>query len=77
MSHTPGPWKAHMKRVYFGDNPIEMRSKEDAFLIAAAPDLLEACEIAIWIKDQLEGKWGYSLEEWDIIEKAIAKAKGE
>ena len=53
-----------------------IRKEEDAHLIAAAPDLLAACE------STLEAIWA-GCEAWmmadvqQMCEKAIAKAKGE
>lgn len=47
----------------------------NARLIAAAPDLLEACEAALMNLDEIHGRE----RQWacDRLEKAIAKAKGQ
>jgi hypothetical protein len=86
MSHTPGPWQAfppegdadhwevldefgHTATVYGDEEP----AKANSLLIAAAPDLLDACEeLLIYLGD------------WDDMDNdtcakaraAIAKAKG-
>ena len=49
--------------------------EEDACLIAAAPDLLEALEKLVSLIDAGEGTW--TLEEQQKARAAIAKAKGE
>ena len=59
-------------RVYKGNNPHAAEAEANARLIAAAPDLLEALEEAIFHVDSvfnpnLKGK----------CEAAISKAKGE
>ncbi len=81
--HTPGPWRVekyvsavgmycivepHGRSLAFTD----IRANEaDANLLAAAPDLLEACKRAL-----------RDMTEWDgdelipLIEAAIAKAEG-
>lgn len=63
----------------FGD---EM-TKANAHLIAAAPDLLAACEFALahcedFVRDQLEGTsmLNAAMEKLNPIRAAIAKAKG-
>ena len=51
----------------------EERWRADARLIAAAPDLLAACEAALlWLEAWSEGD-----ESAEILRSAIAKAKGE
>ena len=57
--HTPGPWTYHkladgkFSVVHWG--PLAYLEKEaDAALMAAAPDLLEACENALVFIRQLE-----------------------
>lgn len=60
----------------------------NARLIAAAPDLLEACQELIGVIDSVDGEADYSKEEWaalgsaklhaeDRIRAAIARATGE
>ena len=72
MKHTPGPWDVVFGElegngefsVYApedgticrGDNEM-INWKENAILIASAPDLLEACELALnFLDDLLLGK---------------------
>ena len=49
----------------------------NAYLIAAAPDLLEVCEVLLKAAPEL---WGDDIEKWprlmDRVEAAIAKAEG-
>ncbi len=96
MSHTPGPWDINDFRpneIVRVDNPdwvITTVSSSpnllaNARLIAAAPELLEACELAHEFIDILEGKLDrpetYMIAQFSpILAKlyvAIAKAKGE
>lgn len=90
MTHTPGPWTLKQVRDVTDEyecflHPLDLHihdriSDADARLIAAAPDLLEACEE---IQRQV-GPEGLKLSAdrpWqaDIIKKvfaAVAKAKG-
>jgi len=55
----------------------EDRAEANACLIAAAPDLLEACEVLLKAAPEL---WGDDIEKWprlmDRVEAAIAKAEG-
>jgi hypothetical protein len=83
MSRTPGPWKVMGEDVvlmrderevvaWVGD--IDGQMIDNAHLIAAAPDMLEALEIAIWIIEKnIHGPVaGYS----NILD-AVRKARGE
>lgn len=91
MTHTPGPWTVYKNEPLDGSRHVALGSKYEraivagksatanARLIAAAPDLLAACEAAI---DGIE-EWN-DFAETDKIEEAvallvaaIAKAKGE
>jgi len=67
-SNISGDW--HRCTIMLGDGSTVggRMSLADARLIAAAPELLEACEIA-YQSDDLSVK--------DILRAAIAKAKGE
>jgi len=80
MKHTPGPWIVmlsedkpyailpagrHGTICQFSD--VYMDQEANARLIAAAPDLLEACEEALPYCDGL-------IQE--MVERAIAKVKG-
>lgn len=84
---TPGPWQVYKDQIlgrvikYFvvysktGEQPIvigDVSNEADARLIAAAPELLEACEAALGLADAMsEG------DLYDQLKAAIAKAKGE
>lgn len=79
--HTPGPWvydgsfvkSADGKALWHSGMPRDER-EANAHLIAAAPDLLEACvNVLAYIKwDPLLGESMYSR----MLETAIAKATG-
>lgn len=89
-AHTPGPWSywpgvAYAQGVVTRDRtaghvavPVEMPEDgvmiANAHLIAAAPDLLAACERIH--QELLDGELP-SAEALDMIEAAIAKARGE
>lgn len=83
--HTPAPWESvevknsglwsvkSKYRLRDKDKIASQIGKANAKLIAAAPELLEALEQA---KMWLEG-WASAEPELAIINKAIAKARGE
>ena len=86
VKHTPGPWCVQKNgitvmpakkprfplticqaREVYGDRA---QREANAHLIAAAPNLLEACEQALQLHEPDEGIS-------DVLLAAIAKAKGE
>lgn len=80
MSHTPGPWFVfpHGEERMWHVGPAQhsvvfVREVDDAEanarLIAAAPDLLEACEM---LREVADGSWSRNL-----LDAAIKKARGE
>lgn len=83
-NHTPGPWKpirdlsSKMLEIWAddGDRWIgEVQRKEDARLIAAAPDLLAACDSALGYLVMIGTDHGDGIRA--VLRAAIAKAKGE
>lgn len=75
--HTPGPWHVsgkatinHPVRGWIASvSPVDRAA--NARLIAAAPELLEALErVSRW-----QGKLSY--DDWEQVDAAIAKARGE
>lgn len=83
--HTPGPWRFNpVGEVRGADwnvvicdtygNGDDDVADADARLIAAAPDLLAACEMALLDMRYYATVHGESIT---AIEAAIAKAKGE
>lgn len=94
MKHTPGPWIVckNLTDVYAPDTdtaitnsshpcyPDEYEAIANAALIAAAPELLEAAQRALFlIKDTWIVEHGNEQvgEAWGALERAIAKARGE
>lgn len=90
--HTPGPWrlqepsKTKQKELALfrvltpnGDEGISIAGTlANAHLIAAAPELLEACEIALKRLIELQISTGYPTAWPQIqLETVIKKAKGE
>lgn len=85
--HTPGPWAYDQAggEVYYADGDVEPviagieqdgtseeQADADGRLIAAAPDLLDACERAEWwLSTHPEGS-----AMRDVLRAAIAKAEG-
>lgn len=85
--YTPGPWEArkhHDDSHWFVDHQqggegytlVDELSEGDANLIASAPDLLEACEVAFNRLREESLQWGSKTSE-GIVENAIIKATGE
>ena len=85
MNHTLGPWVAEQHGngitwgVYAGDDPVvwEMGGIEresDAHLVAAAPELLEACQEAYRLMKNSPGNWESQTAE--MLYEAITKAEG-
>lgn len=84
MSHTPGPWYVFPPGEFSmwhvgpaGHSVAYVRSVDDTQantqLIAAAPDLLEACEAA-FMHMVANDEFGATMNKLD---RAIAKARGE
>jgi len=87
MSHTPGPWRWYSRRaieareqtVLVGDCGLPscgrtelFVSDADARLIAAAPDLLAACQDLLKVATSYDYKGGSAAR----ANAAIAKAEG-
>jgi hypothetical protein len=90
MKHTPGPWKVEtyhdsmfkiVRDLDAGMVP-ERRLEADARLIAAAPDLLEACIKLLKWHQYARDNGAFTMAGGDIYidpeiaRKAIAKATG-
>lgn len=92
--HTPGPWRiggtkdlkhgrgreiaADAARIGIVYGVIDPDVIANARLIAAAPELLEACrDAASKIDDCLDGKINFRSDFADRLKAAIAKAEGE
>lgn len=75
------PHKRRIARIvrHPGDEPntpmceftVSKQDQANANLISAAPDLLEACELAL---NAFEKNWCI---DWNVLEEAIKKARGE
>jgi hypothetical protein len=71
MMPTPGPWRANGQTVFDCDGDeictcgecVADRHNADARLIAAAPDLLAACEAALLREDVADGELGALLRK--------------
>ena len=85
MGHTAGPWRAEKFCIWAGDKYIAgtqtgiAEQEANARLIAAAPDLLIALEMALdRFTDNDMIPPNYALSRWiDRARAAISKAKGE
>jgi hypothetical protein len=82
MARTPGPWFWVTDKIVTSEAGqdwashivADAQTAEDARLIAAAPELLEACEHIYEVI-----KWSASIDDKDkrMLRSAIARAKGE
>ncbi len=82
--HTPGPWfyQVDLEGRYYVGHTFNPRgqpelwrgthTREDAALVAAAPDLLAACKAAL---ERIDGM-NESMGVVDELRAAIAKAEG-
>jgi hypothetical protein len=81
MKHTKGPWLVHYDEPMAviadeeGDDIAEVYNTDDAQLMAAAPELLEALERLIDLV--LIGRWDKLEDATEHARVAIAKTKGE
>ena len=87
--HTLGPWFSQYDDNGFYEIAAESAGLRIAFtfgendtdeanvrLIAAAPDLLNALEQLVAVKDYSDLIWGATFD-WDAARAAIAKARGK
>lgn len=88
--HTRGPWEIDRRfwvnngRIWGSDGMavcfVEDRGGEtmdNAYIIAAAPELLEALKICLgWLSGGLDGDWK-DVDPCDVARGAIAKAEGK
>ena len=86
--HTPGPWHIKDGKVFAAaicrvDGTPDGSAEANAQLIAAAPELLEACKIAMKIvqypnmtKQYSKASYEYSEKARELISIAIAKVEG-
>ena len=92
-NHTPGPWQLEMGQAkdlfyVYGDGYVYVASNEhcdaeevigNAYLIAAAPELLDACERVLADAKSWSRFGDVQIDEDDFpyIKDVIAKAKGK
>lgn len=85
--HTPGPWSITNGTILGSDGvgvtrPISRfdgAADANAHLIAAAPDLYEACKKLAMLSSGAEDDDAYAEVPWSVIEDAraaLAKAEG-
>ena len=90
MKHTPGPWRiedgarimpphnaTQLPIAKMGQLQHESQIEANARLIAAAPELLEAAELALKVLEQSGMITRQLLDADKELRAAIAKAKGE
>jgi hypothetical protein len=90
--HTDGPWHVGSRidcqstrictivggDAIHGSSAAVSEWRNDAALIAAAPDLLEALEMVVAEADSYTARTGKPVYNWlDSARSAIARAKGE
>jgi len=82
-THTPGPWKARIRRQGShvtgpdGFSVAHVGTDANARLIAAAPDLLEACRLACLVMAKGNGlSYADRREAHEAVIAAIHKAEG-
>ena len=68
-----GPKGGNIADIFFDDEVDEANAR----LIAAAPELLEACKAANLVLLQQNHPSGTDLEAMDVLQAAIAKAVGQ
>jgi hypothetical protein len=87
MTHTPGPWTHEVHQLSEGFSGIvyaangmrvgtDHLSEDDARLIAASPDLLEACKALVRFVDS-HGSEHINRVPFAAARAAIAKAEGK
>ncbi len=88
MKHTAGPWKVvtswndymvegpNGEEIIWQDGNYDTPTikLEDARLIASAPELLEACKLALDANFDCNDQWAINLRR--KLENAISKAEG-
>lgn len=86
VKHTPGPWKLNGLTIESKHNWIASANSDgindsnvdeaNATLIAAAPELLEACKkLMAWLRECDD--YAEKSIAWKLGKAAIAKAEGE
>lgn len=80
MSYTPGPWLDWEMLEWIHEPRKLLESADNARLIAAAPDLLEACKAAHEVLITFERldllKQDFEQQALESVRTAIAKAHG-
>jgi hypothetical protein len=85
--HTPGPWKATLAYGYRIEAaggkivaklpthcPLTAENPANAYLIAAAPDLLDVCQVVL---EQIDNHPDIPDHDKQLLRDAIAKATGQ
>ena len=85
--HTPGPWKATMAYGYRIEAnggkvvarlpthcPLTGEDPANAYLIAAAPELLDVCQMVL---AEIDGNPDIPDHDKQLLREAIAKATGQ